>query len=524
MNKRGLLHIVVFLSLFHICSHTSLAQGNGGFDTTLYHKKQFVNYGYSLHREDVRKGKEYFENGAQFFRKKQDTASYLFCMMALSDFEKLVGNFNGAFDILSDIEYAAYHSPDHLVQMRILGKYAELYGIYGQDSLALRYLNRSLDIAKTAGKPHQKVQPYFGFAQQYVNMQEYRQALHYLDSCYLSAPAKKRMPYVDALYGHIYTERKEYRKAGIYFRDILNHFERQKPAFIVVVYDYLADYHLAIDQPDSAMHFWQQGLRAINTMNVNMEKKPMILQKLSELHASRKQFKRAWDYMAASKEISDSLFHTQSQQNKQLFQLKGAFSATLSRMDQQIEAQQTLIQEQGEKSFRLQIGMGILLCIAIAAVVTFRIRTKMRQMALEQEKTDTILQIKNKELIVSTLQLIEKEQSIDELLGIIEEQAPERFSSLKNKLQQHDQKIWEDFHRRFTQTNSRFYEQLLKLHPSLTQNDLKHCALIKLKFDSKEMAQILGISVNSVHVSRSRIRKKLGLNRAESLGGYLEGI
>ena len=66
-----------------------------------------------------------------------------------------------------------------------------------------------------------------------------------------------------------------------------------------------------------------------------------------------------------------------------------------------------------------------------------------------------------------------------------------------------------------------FYKRLRERFPKLTQGDQKLCALIKLNFSSKDMAKLIGISVDSVHTTRYRLRKKLKLPREVSLGEFI---
>ncbi|MEM6380985.1 MAG: helix-turn-helix transcriptional regulator, partial [Bacteroidota bacterium] len=66
-----------------------------------------------------------------------------------------------------------------------------------------------------------------------------------------------------------------------------------------------------------------------------------------------------------------------------------------------------------------------------------------------------------------------------------------------------------------------FYRHLKEKFPKLTQGDLKLCALIKLNFSSKDVAKLMGISVESVHTTRYRLRKKLGLQREDNLTEYI---
>ena len=524
MWLQKILYQILFTILACISSYRPTYATTSGYDTSAYHHEHWIDRGFQLSHRSNLEAQQYFLDGAHYFISKHDTASYLRSVIELSDIKRRAGDFNGAFDLLSEIEYEAFRSSDHMVQMKLLIKYGTMYGIFGQDSLSVSYLRKSLEIAKQKATAQQTIQPYLSLAQQYVQMNEYDIALKFLDSCYLISESNKRLHFIDAYYGHIHTQRGDLIKAKIYLRDIRDYFEQGKPAFIVLVYDYLADLKYALNETDSAVYYWHKSIESIDALQAYIERKPALLEKLAQIHEYRGEYKKALEYIKTSKRLSDALFTTQSTQNKELFEIKRKFKKTLSRQEEQITAQQKVISIQSKQSFRLRVILGVLIVVTLLIFLWYRIRAKMRLMILEQEKADAVLEFKNKELTSNTLQLIEKEKSINEILDQVKVEAPTLYSSIKNKTKSSDHKIWEDFHRRFIQTNSAFYDKLNKSHPKLTQNDLKHCALIKLKFDSKEMSQILGISLHSVHMSRSRIRKKLGLERSDSLSGYLEGI
>ena len=95
---------------------------------------------------------------------------------------------------------------------------------------------------------------------------------------------------------------------------------------------------------------------------------------------------------------------------------------------------------------------------------------------------------------------------------------------MRNKYKKGSDDLWESFNLRFTEVNGNFYDRLREKHPELSNTEFKHCALIKLNFGTKEMARILNIEPHSVHISRSRIRKKIGLERSESLEKYIEAL
>ena len=82
-------------------------------------------------------------------------------------------------------------------------------------------------------------------------------------------------------------------------------------------------------------------------------------------------------------------------------------------------------------------------------------------------------------------------------------------------------KDWEIFKSSFEQVFPAFFNNLHSLYPQLTAKELRHCALIRLNIPPFDCAQIMGISLESIHKARHRLRKKIGLNRKEQLEGFL---
>jgi len=69
----------------------------------------------------------------------------------------------------------------------------------------------------------------------------------------------------------------------------------------------------------------------------------------------------------------------------------------------------------------------------------------------------------------------------------------------------------------FDKSHQLFYERLTKKYESLTAKDLRLCAYLKMNLSSKEIAPLLGISPQSVDVSRHRLRKKMQLSSKDNL-------
>ena len=59
------------------------------------------------------------------------------------------------------------------------------------------------------------------------------------------------------------------------------------------------------------------------------------------------------------------------------------------------------------------------------------------------------------------------------------------------------------------------------MHPTLTNNDLRLCAYLRLNLSSKDISPLLNISLSSVEIKRYRLRKKMNLSHNEGLTDHL---
>jgi len=65
--------------------------------------------------------------------------------------------------------------------------------------------------------------------------------------------------------------------------------------------------------------------------------------------------------------------------------------------------------------------------------------------------------------------------------------------------------------------NAEFYDRLHEKFPELSKTEREICAYLKLNLSSKDIAILRQTSINTINVTRHRIRKKLGLERDEEL-------
>ena len=72
--------------------------------------------------------------------------------------------------------------------------------------------------------------------------------------------------------------------------------------------------------------------------------------------------------------------------------------------------------------------------------------------------------------------------------------------------------------------NSNFFDSLSKAHPNITRVDKEFCSYLLIGLSSKEIATIRNTTVNTVNVTKTRLRKKLNIDSNTSIVTYLKSF
>ncbi|WOD42786.1 helix-turn-helix and ligand-binding sensor domain-containing protein [Hwangdonia lutea] len=146
-------------------------------------------------------------------------------------------------------------------------------------------------------------------------------------------------------------------------------------------------------------------------------------------------------------------------------------------------------------------------------------------MRFNNEKLRQDIESKNRELGISTMSLIKKNEFLNNLKKELKS-VSENDKNLKSVIRIIDKNLnntddWHVFEEAFNNADKDFLKKIKAIHPSLTSNDLRLCAYLRLNLSSKEIAPLLNISPRSVEVKRYRLRKKMDLPRESSLTNYI---
>ncbi|QHS54736.1 tetratricopeptide repeat protein [Mucilaginibacter sp. 14171R-50] len=170
----------------------------------------------------------------------------------------------------------------------------------------------------------------------------------------------------------------------------------------------------------------------------------------------------------------------------------------------------------------------LILLIIITALVFNRQRLKANKdkelMALEKRRLDEELTNAIRALNGYTESLMQKNILIDKIKAELENvqvkfNSADVAASLDKMLQAHimTDDSWAEFKRLFTRVHSTFFYNLRHKYANLSDTDVRLLALIKLKLNNREMAGMLGITVDGIKKAKQRLRKKMRLVEDEAL-------
>lgn len=279
-----------------------------------------------------------------------------------------------------------------------------------------------------------------------------------------------------------------------------------------------------------------------------------VAQGLSDLHRKRGDYEKALFYQKKKEGFNDKIFN-----EKQMLEAK--------KLEAQYENKRLLedIKLTSEKA-RGQKVQNILLagiCLLLLATLlllrnSFRNKTRLQEekaLRLQQEKNDAErnaqLQSKMQEEEQARLQaeqqllLVQKEQMQKEAMAdaLQIERKNRLLLQMKDKLKKletehntgyvervirEEMRLEETVERsakEFESINPVFFRMLKEMSDDrLTLLELKHCAYLHLKLNTKEIAAAFYIEPKSVRVSKYRIKQKLGLDKDIDLDGFLQDL
>ncbi len=191
--------------------------------------------------------------------------------------------------------------------------------------------------------------------------------------------------------------------------------------------------------------------------------------------------------------------------------------------------------QQEKESQRLQrnfiiLGIVLLALISILLINRQRLRLKHRKESLEQEKKiiETEVTAAKLQMEMFTRNIIEKTNLVEKL----EQQMKESNASAGQQeiitelshltiLTEDD---WDKFKELFEKIYPMFFQRLKITAPDITVAEQRMAALIRLQLTTRQMASMQGISPDSVHKTRQRLRQRIGVTNETNLEEFFVSL
>lgn len=151
-----------------------------------------------------------------------------------------------------------------------------------------------------------------------------------------------------------------------------------------------------------------------------------------------------------------------------------------------------------------------------------KIDKEMRHKAQEVANVMMTLSHKNE-----TLQGVKKE--IKKIMGMV----PSGHKEMYNALSELHGKVTVDIRsdetlkrveEEFDIAHDNFMKKVRSRYPDLSHSEVLLCAYLKMNLSTKEISPLMNMSIRGIETMRYRVRKKMGLNREESLSGFISKL
>jgi DNA-binding CsgD family transcriptional regulator len=310
------------------------------------------------------------------------------------------------------------------------------------------------------------------------------------------------------------------------------------------------DFYLLKHDTKKAKEWYLKGV-ALGKESARWQLVQAAADHLTKIFEDQKEFRKAFEMKSLSSQLNDSIFNNQSTARLTRLSLQYEYDRQIKLQEE--KQQKEIDRQKNRKIFFILISTIFLLLIILGILLLINqrkklihVRLKQKQLdlesknvqlenkaiRLEKESLENELLFKNKELALNVMYLVQKNEFITDIAertrGMISElpsHIKQGFAHLAADLQRNtDEKVWKEFEVRFQEVHQDFYRSLNEKFPTLTPNEKKLAAFLRLNMSTKDISAITFQSPESIRMARSRLRKKMGLDSDENLIAYLESI
>lgn len=483
----------------------------------------------------------HLNEGITYYSAEKDTVNLVYTICELSYYYGHNLDYGNAYEGYWKALILADKSNNEKLKPKIYQGLGWLYLFFRRDEEALKYFELALSLNKQLLKEkkiHESLllSEYFALINYYRTRNDLKKASEYLDR---AKTLQNRLGtgsfYLVSELGYVKGFSGEYEKGIALLDEASDYFKENNPSYMIIINYLYGQVHEKNGNLDKSIEAYKNTLALTNDYKRHSNYILKGNESLANIYSKQQEYEKAYYHRNIAAKVNEKIFGRTSKHNNHLFEINDKYRLQKENEKAlQKERQIEKLEDEKRIGFLQNILMGVVvLFILLYSILFFRnLRRKhkleketlLEKRRLEKQKTKEVMELKNRELTASALQLIEKEEFIIKLKQSISKSDTIDVRTINRMLkgiQSSPGSNWKEFEARFTSINQSFYKKIRDKFPDLGQTDLKLCALVKLDFSSKEMSSLLGITIESVHTSRHRLRKKLQLKRGENLVDFI---
>jgi tetratricopeptide (TPR) repeat protein len=328
--------------------------------------------------------------------------------------------------------------------------------------------------------------------------------------------------------GEVFNETKNYSKSIEYMSKarVLNELVGDAQASAAIAGNLARHYHL-LKMEDSSLFFLRQAIHICDIYD-NARFQPDNYKLLIKLYKTMNMTDSALWAAETFLKYNDSL--TSEDKVNTMHYMNSYFE-----MEDKLHESALVEQQLKTRTIMLTFSVVLMILFILLLVLLYsRFKLKMKLHKQEKNKLNLTIDEKNRELVGKVLNQSQSSDISQAILGNIDKALGEDnaqktkkiLTEIKNSLSQKKPGTfnWENFKIHFEQVHPQFFDNLKEVNKSLTTNDLRHCAYIRMNMNTKEIAGLMNISDRSVQTARYRIKKKLQLSMEIDLTDYIHDI
>lgn len=533
-RQKAVLHLLLCIGTCLLISNITQAQDHSSFQKKVYRYSDERAYD--------------LEVKLKGYRASKDTMSIIKNLSYLGEIYSHKANYAKSYNYYWEALLLADQLNNRVILSTVFENIGWLYSYFDRKEESLAYFEKTLHLKKELidlGEMDKSelIPTYYAVTTFHREAEEFDIAKQYLDSCYYLVheghSKAHTLNYLDAELGYYFLNKGQYQQALVTLYGVEPFFKKNMPSYLTILYSMLGDIYKNTGKTHRAEQYYLKSLETSELFQSHQNYTPQIYEKLADLYEQVDEHEKAYKAISKSKALNETLFDSRSENNRALLAVSDLYREN-ERQQEQLKKEQKLAEL--DHKTRVQYLNNIILSLVVVLIVLIaylyirQMRNKFKvekQLAskkreIEKEKDEELLRIRNKELTSSALRLIHKDESLNEIQEYLKStphyKGDPRLRRLFKSATDDQKQMWCEFDRRFVEVNQSFHTNLTANFPDLTPGERKLCSLLKLNFTSKEISQLLGISIESVHTQRYRLRKKMQLDKDTNLVNYLNTL